>query len=192
MKTPTKTPKKIHSQQTSSEKYNQKSVKVGKDADTNQTDEEILKKGTGSEIAKIIYRNSEVREEMMKWKKMDIIDFFIEKEDEHKKAIALTREAVVKEYEKYLEDYKKEAIILKESEIFEDGEEAERERILEFVKDVNVILDKKTLERLHKEDNHNISMKECGHDNCIFKRVQDFIKEELKKEVLKDSEGKMK
>ena len=112
MTNPAKTPKNIQSQETKpngvainnmskapkSEVALQLVREKGKTPDTQtKTDEEILKEDTGSEIAKIIYRNSKVREEMMKWKKMDIIDFFIEKEDEHKKAIALTREEVANE-----------------------------------------------------------------------------------------------
>ena len=48
--------------------------------------------------------------------------------NELKILIALTREAVINEYEKYLHDYKEEVKILKEQEIYKEGQKAERQR----------------------------------------------------------------
>lgn len=69
--------------------------------------------------------------------------------------------------------------------IYEQGRTQAFEKELEFRKDVNVVLNNKTLERLHKEDNHGISIKECGYENCIFKRIQNGLKEiaQIKKEI---------
>ena|SRR3990167_6709318 len=104
------------------------------------------------------------------------------------------RADVMDEYEKYLDDYKEEMKILKEQEIYKEGQKAERERILEMIEKRKKI-HQKHFDRYEKETKkyaNDKSQVEYSENQAIKEmNICDEFKE-LKKEVLKDSEGKMK